>query len=65
MPENREAQVLINASMWQIRVTGMGDVLGFDLNAVQIVAKAHGITLTPSILAKLRAVEGVMCEKRG
>lgn len=65
MPENREAQMLVNASLGQRRVTAMGDVLGFDLNAVQIVAKAHGITITPAILAKLRAVEGVMREKRG
>lgn len=65
MPENREAQMLVNASLGQRRVTGMGDVLGFDLNAVQIVARAHGITLTPAMLAKLRAVEGVMREKRG
>ena len=46
MPENAEAWELLQAGATQLRMSGMGGPVGFDYNALALVAEAFGIDLT-------------------
>ena len=60
MPENAEAWELLQAAATQLRLSGMGGPVGFDYNALALVAEAFGIELTPGMWRKVRAVETVI-----
>lgn len=60
LPENREAWTLLQASTTQVRIGGMGQIVGFDYPAVKLVANAYGIILAPALFRKLQAVESIM-----
>ena len=60
MPENAEAFELLQAGGTQLRVGGMGGVIGFDYNALALLADALGTDLSRALWRKVRAVEVVM-----
>ncbi|WP_279030085.1 DUF1799 domain-containing protein [Bilophila wadsworthia] len=60
MPENAEAWELLQAGATQLRMSGMGGPVGFDYNALALVAEAFGIDLTPGMWRKVQAVETVI-----
>ena len=60
MPENADAWELLQAGATQLRMSGMGGPVGFDYNALALVAEAFGIDLTPGMWRKVRAVEVVI-----
>lgn len=64
MPENGAAYELWCAVSSQLR-TDFGQVVGVDYNAVYQVAETLGIDITPAMLTKLRALEGVLREEVG
>ena len=43
-----------------MRVGGMGSVIGYDYNALALLANTMRIDLTPAIWRKVRAVETVI-----
>ena len=60
MPENAAAWELLQACATQLRMSGMGSPVGFDYNALALVAEAFGIDLTPGMWRKVQAVETVV-----
>ncbi|MBS6141305.1 MAG: DUF1799 domain-containing protein [Bilophila sp.] len=60
MPENAAAWELLQACATQLRMSGMGGPVGFDYNALALVAEAFGIDLTPGMWRKVQAVEAVI-----
>lgn len=60
MPENAAAWELLQACATQLRMSGMGSPVGFDYNALALVAEAFGIELTPGMWRKVQAVEAVI-----
>lgn len=60
MPENAAAWELLQAGATQLRMSGMGGPVGFDYNALALVAEAFGIELTPGMWRKVQAVETVI-----
>ena len=60
MPENVEAWELLQAGATQLRMAGMGGPVGFDYNALALVAEAFGIDLKPGMWRKVQAVETVI-----
>ena len=52
MPENAAAWELLQAGATQLRMSGMGGPVGFDYNALALVAEAFGIDLTPGMWRK-------------
>ena len=59
-PENAAAWELLQAGATQLRMSGMGGPVGFDYNALALVAEAFGIDLTPGMWRKVQAVETVI-----
>ena len=57
MPGNAAAWELLQAGATQLRMSGMGGPVGFDYNALALVAEAFGIDLTPGMWRKVQAVE--------
>ena len=57
MPDNAAAWELLQAGATQLR---MGGPVGFDYNALALVAEAFGIDLTPGMWRKVQAVETVI-----
>ena len=47
-----------------MRVGGMGSVLGYDYNALALLAEAHGIDQTPALWKKIRTVEAVILKQQ-
>lgn len=60
MLENADAWELLEAGATQLRMSGMGGPVGFDYNALALVAEAFGIELTPGMWRKVQAVETVI-----
>ena len=60
LPGNNEAFELLMAGSTQMRVGGMGSVIGYDYNALALLANTMCIDLTPAIWRKVRAVETVI-----
>ena len=60
MPDNAAAWELLQAGATQLRMSGMGGPVGFDYNALALVAEAFGIDLTPGMWRKVQAVETVI-----
>lgn len=60
MPENAAAWELLQACATQLRMSGMGSPVGFDYNALALVAEAFGIDLTPGMWRKVQAVEAII-----
>ncbi|WP_462407464.1 DUF1799 domain-containing protein [Bilophila wadsworthia] len=60
MPENAEAWELLQAGATQLRMSGMGGPVGFDYNALAMLAETLGIDMTPGLWRKVRAVETVI-----
>ena len=60
MKENADVFELLQFGSTQLRVGGMGSVVGFDYNALAIVAESLGLQLTQAVWRKVRAVEVVM-----
>lgn len=60
MPGNADAFELLQFGSTQLRVGGMGSVVGFDYNALALVADSLGVELTQAIWRKVRAVEVTM-----
>ena len=60
MPENAAAWELLQVGATQLRMSGMGGPVGFDYNALALVAEAFGIELTPGMWRKVQAVETVI-----
>lgn len=60
MPENAEAWELLQAGATQLRMSGMGGLVGFDYNALAMLAETLGIDMTPGLWRKVRAVETVI-----
>ena len=60
MPDNADAWKLLEAGATQLRMSGMGGPVGFDYNALALVAEAFGIELTPGMWRKVQAVETVI-----
>ena len=60
MPGNAAAWELLQAGATQLRMSGMGGPVGFDYNALALVAEALGIDLTPGMWRKVQAVETVI-----
>ena len=60
MPENAEAWELLQAGATQLRIGGMGTPVGFDYNALALLAETFGIELTPGMWRKVQAVETVI-----
>mgnify|MGYP003261930407 FL=1 len=60
MPENAEAWELLQSGATQLRIGGMGTPVGFDYNALALLAETFGIELTPGIWRKVQAVEAVI-----
>ena len=49
MPDNAAAWELLQAGATQLRMSGMGGPVGFDYNALALVAESFGIELTPGM----------------
>lgn len=60
MPDNADAWELLQAGATQLRMSGMGGPVGFDYNALALVAETLGIDMTPGLWRKVRAVETVI-----
>lgn len=43
MPENEEAMFIYNKAANQVRVAGMGDIVGLDYNALKFIMDLYGI----------------------
>lgn len=60
MPDNAAAWELLQAGATQLRMSGMGGPVGFDYNALAMLAETLGIDMTPGLWRKVRAVETVI-----
>ena len=60
MPDNADAWELLQAGATQLRMSGMGGPVGFDYNALAMLAETLGIDITPGLWRKVRAVETVI-----
>ena len=60
MPDNADAWELLQAGATQLRMSGMGGPVGFDYNALAMLAETLGIDMTPGLWRKVRAVETVI-----
>ena len=60
MPGYAAAWELLQAGATQLRMSGMGGPVGFDYNALALVADSLGVDLTPGLWKKVRAVETVI-----
>ena len=60
MPDNADAWELLQAGATQLRMPGMGGPVGFDYNALAMLAETLGIDITPGLWRKVRAVETVI-----
>lgn len=60
MRGNDEAFELLMAGSTQMRMGGMGGVIGYDYNALALLANTMCIDLTPALWRKVRAVETVI-----
>ena len=64
MPENAAAWELLQAGATQLRMSGMGGPVGFDYNALAMLAETLGIDMTPGMWRKVQAVETVIRETK-
>ena len=62
MDGNREALELLQAGATQVRIGGMGGFIGFDWNALRLVADDYGFDTSPALWKKIRAVESVIAK---
>ena len=60
MPDNADAWELLQAGATQLRMSGMGGPVGFDYNALEMLAETLGIDMSPGLWRKVRAVETVI-----
>lgn len=60
MPDNADAWELLQAGATQLRMSGMGGPVGFDYNALAMLAETLCIDMTPGLWRKVRAVETVI-----
>ena len=60
MPDNADAWELLQAGATQLRMSGMGGPVGFDYNALAMLAETLGIDMSPGLWRKVRAVETVI-----
>jgi hypothetical protein len=60
MPDNADAWELLQVGATQLRMSGMGGPVGFDYNALAMLAETLGIDMTPGLWRKVRAVETVI-----
>ena len=60
MRGNAAAWELLQAGATQLRMSGMGGPVGFDYNALAMLAETLGIDMTPGLWRKVRAVETVI-----
>ena len=63
MEGNREVWYVLQIAGSQLRFAGMGSAIGFDFNAVKLVADDCGIDTSRAFWAKIRAVEGAIVKK--
>ena len=62
MDGNREALELLQVGATQVRIGGMGGFIGFDWNALRLVADDYGFDTSPALWKKIRAVESVIAK---
>jgi hypothetical protein len=52
--------MVLQAGCTQVRVAGFGGTIGFDYNALKILADCMGVETPPAFWMKVRAVENVI-----
>lgn len=63
MDGNAEVWTVLEIAGSQLRLSGMGGAIGFDFNAVKVVADDCGIDTSRAFWTKIRAVEGAIVKK--